>query len=250
MARLKISVLFDDDPRYTDRFGILLILTTASVAVLSLVDVDTPVSDAKSELGWITVTVVVGWTLLVALRASGVRKRMRVIADVVVAGAVALSGIVIALDNLTEADMGAVVSTQPGWLWVLLSAAAPVVVVRRLFRAGEVTSQTLAGAISAFLLIALLANYTFLTVNSIGDATFFATPQSTTVFMYYSLVTLTTLGYGDFAAATDVGRLLSTTEAVVGQIFLVTFVASLVSLHTSRLSRERAAPAKQSSDHA
>jgi voltage-gated potassium channel Kch len=68
--------------------------------------------------------------------------------------------------------------------------------------------------------------------------------------MYYSLVTLTTLGYGDFAAATDVGRFLSTTEAVVGQIFLVTFVASLVSMHTGRLAREREASAKQSSDNA
>jgi hypothetical protein len=250
MARSKFGVLFDDDPRYTDRFGLLLILTTVSVTVLSLVDVDTPVSDFRSELGWITVTVVVGLTLLVALRASGVRRRMRVIADAVVAGAVALSGIVIALDNFTSADMGAVVSTRPGWLWVLLATAAPVVVVRRLLKASKVTSQTLAGAISAFLLIALLANYTFLMVNSIGDATFFATPQSTTVFMYYSLVTLTTLGYGDFAAATDVGRFLSTTEAVVGQIFLVTFVASLVSMHTGRLTREREASAKQSSDNA
>jgi len=239
MVRWKVGKVFDDDPRYTDRFGLLLVLTALSVTVLSLVDVNTPVEDARSELGWMTVTVVVGWTLLVALRASGVRKRLRIFADFVVVGAVALSALVIAIDNFTDADMGAVVSTQPGWLWVLLSLLAPLVVVRRLLMAERVTSQTLAGAISAFLLIALLANYAFLTVDSIGDSTFFENPESTTVFMYFSLVTITTLGYGDFSAFTDVGRFLSTTEAVIGQIFLVTFVASLVSMHTGRLARER-----------
>ena len=101
------------------------------------------------------------------------------------------------------------------------------------------TAQTLAGSISAFLLIALLGNYAFLTVDSLGSTPFFGTDESTTVFMYYSLVTLTTLGYGDFSAATEAGRFLSTTEAVLGQVFLVTFVAAIVSMHTGRLVRER-----------
>jgi len=48
--------------------------------------------------------------------------------------------------------------------------------------------------------------------------------------MYFSLVTVTTLGYGDLAAATNLGRLLSTTGAVIGQVYLVTFVAMLVAL--------------------
>jgi hypothetical protein len=43
--------------------------------------------------------------------------------------------------------------------------------------------------------------------------------KSTTVFMYYSLVTITTLGYGDFEAATELGGFLSTGEAVVGHVF-------------------------------
>lgn len=240
MTLRRVSDLFDDDPKYTDRFGLLLLLSTVSVTVLSVVNVDTPVSDTRSEVGWITVTAVVGWTLLVALRASGVRNRLRVIATAIVGGAVLLSGIAILLANHTSLDMGEVVSSKPGWLWVLLAAAAPVVVIRRLLKADRVTYQTLAGAISAFLLIALLANYAFLAVDAMGNTPFFGTEESTTVFMYFSMVTITTLGYGDFAAATDIGRFLSTLEAAVGQIFLVTFVATLVSLHSSRIRRERA----------
>ena len=49
--------------------------------------------------------------------------------------------------------------------------------------------------------------------------------------MYFSLVTITTLGYGDLAAAEPFGRYLSTAEAVIGTVFLVTFVARLVALY-------------------
>jgi len=47
--------------------------------------------------------------------------------------------------------------------------------------------------------------------------------------MYYSFVTLTTVGYGDLTASTAIGRMLSVTEALVGQLYLVTVVAILVS---------------------
>lgn len=46
----------------------------------------------------------------------------------------------------------------------------------------------------------------------------------------FQLLSITTVGYGDLAAGTDLGRLLATSEAVVGQIHLVTFVAMLVGL--------------------
>ena len=55
--------------------------------------------------------------------------------------------------------------------------------------------------------------------------------QPTTSFMYFSLVTITTLGYGDLSPAHEVGKFLATAEAVIGQVFLVTVVARLVSLY-------------------
>ncbi len=47
--------------------------------------------------------------------------------------------------------------------------------------------------------------------------------------MYFSFVTLTTVGYGDYTAKTNVGHTLSITEALLGQLYLVTVVALLVS---------------------
>jgi voltage-gated potassium channel Kch len=50
-------------------------------------------------------------------------------------------------------------------------------------------------------------------------------------FLYFSFVTLTTLGYGDFTPATDIGKVMVTFEALIGQVFLVTLVARLVSMY-------------------
>ena len=51
------------------------------------------------------------------------------------------------------------------------------------------------------------------------------------VFMYYSLVTLTTLGYGDITPVTPLARNLAAFEAVIGQLYIAILVARLVGLH-------------------
>ena len=50
---------------------------------------------------------------------------------------------------------------------------------------------------------------------------------------YYSLVTMTTLGYGDIVPVTPAARSLTTLEAVVGQLYLAVLVARLVGLHVA-----------------
>jgi hypothetical protein len=47
-------------------------------------------------------------------------------------------------------------------------------------------------------------------------------------FLYFSFSTLTTTGYGDLTAGTDLARSFSITEALIGQIYLVTVVAVIV----------------------
>jgi hypothetical protein len=59
-------------------------------------------------------------------------------------------------------------------------------------------------------------------------------------FIYYSLVTLSTLGYGDIVAVTRATRSLSALEAVVGQLYVAVVVARLIGLHIPGRRRERA----------
>lgn len=51
--------------------------------------------------------------------------------------------------------------------------------------------------------------------------------------MYFSFVTLATLGYGDIVPRSDVARSLAIIEAVAGQLYLAVMVARLVSIYVS-----------------
>ena len=223
------TALFDDRSRYVDRFGLLLGLTVITVIALSLVDLREPFGDAGSELGFAVVTVLAGSMFLIALRASGVAHRWQTLADILVGLSVTIVLGVLLYDLVVDEDLSGLHNGGAPFFWLTLAALTPIAVVRRLLTHRQVTTQTLLGAIATYLLIAVAFNYAFLTADAY-QTPFFGEPEATTSFMYYSLVTATTLGYGDLAASTDLGRLLSTSAAVIGQVFLVTFVAMLVGL--------------------
>jgi hypothetical protein len=113
---------------------------------------------------------------------------------------------------------------------VLLAVVAPMAVIRRLVQHRVVTRGTLLGAISGYLLLPIAFFYLFIASANWMREPFFGTPQPTTTYMYFSLTTVTTTGYGDYTAQTEFGRLLAMAEALSGQIYLVTFVAMLVGL--------------------
>jgi hypothetical protein len=222
--------LFDDTSRDVDRFGLLLFIGGLAVVTLSLVDLKGVSRDWQAEIGTILVSLFVGATLLLSLRASGVTRRFRVIAATVVGVGVFATIAAVLLERSSTGSQDLADLAASSVAWVVLSVGAPVVVVRRLIHHQRATRTTLLGAVSAYLLIAMAFNFVFLTLNAYGSSPFFGAEEPTTSFMYYSLVTITTLGFGDLAAAEPLGRMLSTFEAVIGQVYLVTFVAMIVGL--------------------
>jgi len=222
--------VFDDASSWVDRFGLLLVVTTAAVVTLSLVDLGTAGDGLYSDLGEIMVLFFVGATLLLSVRASGVSRRLRVIVDVAVLAGTLTTIVFVLLSGVFGPDARLAGSEALSVVWVVLSALAPILVIRRLTHHRRATGKTLLGAVSAYLLIALAFTFAFLYVDSHQALPFFGTEEPTTAFMYFSLVTITTLGYGDLAAVEPLGRLLATLEAVIGQVYLVTFVAMIVGL--------------------
>jgi len=225
---------FSDEGKHLDRFGLVLALSALSVTVLALIDLDDVSDSLRSEIAWMGVTVTVGLTLVFALRASGVAKRPRRIAEVLV-GLVVVSVILATIVGAIVGGEGAGAynAGRPSIAWTIITIVSPIVVLRRVMKHGRVTIQTLLGALSVYLLLALAFNYAFLAVDNVGGGSpFFAQPESTTSFMYFSLSAITTVGYGDLTAASDTGRFLASAEAVLGQILLVTVVARLVSLYS------------------
>ena len=63
--------------------------------------------------------------------------------------------------------------------------------------------------------------------------------QTTRDLLYYSFVTISTLGYGDITPVTRLARSLCIIEAVIGQLYLVVSVAWLVGMHVSQKMMER-----------
>jgi hypothetical protein len=169
-----------------------------------------------------------GAVVLFALQAAGARPR-------VYAGAVAFIALVAGaslLSVLTEGDLN---DSGPriGTLLLVLAAPAAIVIgiAREQRRDRQVTLQTVFGGLSLYLLIGLFFAVTYAVIQEFSGNDFFAgrPPGEPSDFLYFSLVTLTTTGFGDFTAAHELGRALAATEALFGQIYLVTIVALLVS---------------------
>jgi hypothetical protein len=242
--------LFDDSGDHLDRFGLLLVLTVLSVTLNSLVDTEDPTSSLAGEIAWVATTLIVGATLIVAMRSSGVAALPLRYASIAVL-LVVLSAIAVSI--FASSELLGDAAGRPSVAWVVLTAFAPIFVTRRLFMQTNVTAGTIFGAVAAFLLIALAFDYIFLSLDQFGDP-MFGEQQPTTVYMYFSLVTITTLGYGDFSPITEWSRYLASAEAVIGTMFLVTVVARLVSMFGSERSivpnRRRSESADEGSDSA
>ncbi len=126
-------------------------------------------------------------------------------------------------------------------LWLALVLGSTVVlVVRHVLRHPVVTVQTIAGALSAYMLIGLMFAEIYTAMSRLGTEPFFAGTQAAdpTTVQYFSFTTLTTLGYGDFTAALNAGRAVAVLEALLGQVFLATLVARLVANFVPRVPRE------------
>lgn len=101
----------------------------------------------------------------------------------------------------------------------------------RLVRHREVTLSTVLGGFLSYALIGFAAAYLFIGIDALtADPFFNQGPANEGDFIYFSMVTLTTVGFGDLTAATEIGRRLVVIEAVLGQVFLVVLVARMVSL--------------------
>ena len=105
----------------------------------------------------------------------------------------------------------------------------PVIVIRRIAQHTVVGGRTVLGAITAYLQIGVAYAALYQAVGVWRPVPPFGTPQPSSAYMYLSMTTMSTLGIGDIAPTTQVSRLLVSSEAVLGQVFLVTIVAIVVS---------------------
>jgi hypothetical protein len=110
-----------------------------------------------------------------------------------------------------------------------------------IFKSEDVTIEVIYAAILVYLLMALMWSFVYVLLELINPASFnvaLSLEQGSQMWsIYYSFVTITTLGYGDITPATELASSFSILEAVVGQLYLVVVVARLVGMHVASKSR-------------
>ncbi|MEM1309658.1 MAG: potassium channel family protein [Cyanobacteria bacterium P01_D01_bin.71] len=110
--------------------------------------------------------------------------------------------------------------------------SAVLLILRDILQASRVTGDTVKGGVCVYLLLgyfwALLYSIVYtLDVNAFSSA--LVTETSRLRVLYFSFVTLTTLGFGDIAPVSEVASILTILEALIGQVYPAVFMALLVS---------------------
>lgn len=119
-------------------------------------------------------------------------------------------------------------------LWVLAALLATATAVRHAMRAGPVNAERIFAALDAYLLAGLMFGVCYWLLGETRPASFGPAAESPLTLpqaIYFSFVTMATLGYGDIVPVSDLARGIATLEAVSGQLYLAVLVARLVSLY-------------------
>ncbi|HET9648646.1 MAG TPA: ion channel [Microlunatus sp.] len=112
----------------------------------------------------------------------------------------------------------------------LLYVVAPVVIVRDVANRRLVDQETVLGAIAAYLIVGMCFAFTYRAIGAVQPIPFFGAAGTGDMAdaLFFSFTTLTTTGYGNLVPATNPGQSLAVMEAVLGQLFLVTALAKIV----------------------
>lgn len=208
-----------------------------------------PLSRAEGQLVAIVNGIVFSMLLLVGVIALAPRFHAQVASTIIMALAIGLRW----MSNLHgSADL---------YLWDKMSSLAASVVFLALvlwqvYRESPVTVHKIRGAVAAYLLLAMIFAFTYNIMELLHPGSFTASVQGNRLkatlvdpFLYFSVSTLTTVGFGDITAVSPPARSLVMLESIIGILYPPVLIGFLVSLHTDWLRGNTGAPGNRGTDH-
>jgi hypothetical protein len=152
--------------------------------------------------------------------------------------------VVLVLEALSLWRGHVVMSSLQGACSLVLLVSAVVSLFRHLVRARRVTTEQLLASITLMLLLGVIFGVVYAVLDLLplqpeafaglttleGEPGSMSSPRASEL-LYFSYVTLTTLGYGDITPLHPVARSMSVLEALTGQFYIAVLVARLVALH-------------------
>jgi Ion channel len=216
------------------RYGLLLVCVFVLFFVMGVAP-GGPWQDAL-------ITALAAATLIFALRAGEVTPRVTA-AFTVIAIVLVVVVAILAAAGVSNAATSRVTA------FALVAIAPPAIVVgvvRGLRERGGATIQAIMGVLCIYLLMGMLYAFLYGSIDRLGGGPFFTggAAANASNCLYFSFTTLTTVGYGDLTARSNLGHTVAVCEALMGQIYLVTVVAVLVSgfAHATSSGSDDAAP--------
>jgi len=203
-------------------------LTALLILLMAEVFIIVPLTEAGHVL------VIVGGIVFSVLLLAGLLAMSRHRIFQVVSGVFVLSAIAV---RMARSVLGVSGLLQWDALLSILSLIGMIVVVLwQVYREGQVTGHRVRGAVAAYLLIAVLFAYSYALIAYLVPGAFQLPAWAEggygrgETFFYFSMVALTTTGFGDITAIHPLARSLVTLEGFIGQLYPAILIARLVTL--------------------
>jgi len=203
--------------RVASAFGLVLLLVLITYVLLSLTNF--------REWPGVISALASSTSAVVALATARVKHTTVRWAGRIAVVAVGLQVVAVASDRKAVLGVSALIQ-------VCLLSVAAFAVLRAVLRDREVGFRTILGAISVYLVLALQFAYVYVAIDKLQSGSFFeGNPTlSNGDYVFFSITTLTTTGYGNLVPGGQPGQMLAGLEMLTGQLFVVTLIAGLVSL--------------------
>jgi hypothetical protein len=167
-----------------------------------------------------------------------------------------IAALVLGIPAMAGALTHPFVPTMPPALESLLDDAVPavflgytVVTILKAILEAEVSTDSINGAFGGYLLLGVAFGHLYCLVEAARPGSFLVQGQVAAFppgegnrhspLTYFSLITLTTVGYGDVTPASPPARSLACLEAVAGQFYIAVVISTLIGLRVSAAIRER-----------
>ena len=209
--------------RSDDEYGLVLVAILATLIVMGIV--------SERSIGHLVIPILFLGIFFLTMLTSAVPRRTIIMLTVVIPVVLAVAGIA------SVSRLGSIVGALSSLVSTALVIACVFFIFRRLSTHPTISRQTVLGSLCVYLFGAMLFAMVYSMITQISGQPFFAQTDTPSAldYIYFSFITIATVGFGDLSPATDVGKMAVVVEAITGQLYLVVVVA----LFVSRIGRRR-----------